>query len=149
MAMSDSLEVDDPARRAFLSKAAIFGGALTVGLVTLELAGQRENTEQQRARAVLEDPTIIKAEWIVSNHPEVQKGGLDVMPLPKAPVVRENKTKSNQLPVGYPIRGVLWKGQGEAEKGILSWVAFKYRTDPNDTKDVVGFVPLDCLTPKV
>lgn len=149
--MSDSLEVDDPARRAFLSKAAFLGGALTVGLVTLELAGQRENTEQQRARAVLEDPTIIKAEWVVSNHPEVQKDGLAVMPLPKSPVVRENKTKSNQLPVGHPISGVLWKGQGgqEAEKGILSWVAFKYKTDPNDTKDVVGFVPLDCLTPRV
>ncbi|TSC90255.1 MAG: hypothetical protein G01um10145_359 [Microgenomates group bacterium Gr01-1014_5] len=117
------------------------------GVVLLELAGQRENTEQQRARVVLEDPTIIKTEWIVSNHPEIPEGGLAVRPLPKSQSAGENNIK--QLPAGYLIKGVLWKGQGgQAEKGILSWVAFKYRTDPNDTKDLVGFVPLDCLTPK-
>ena len=66
MTMSDSREVDDPARRLFLGRAALLGSALAVGLITLELAGQRENAEQQRARTVLEDPTIIKAEWVVS-----------------------------------------------------------------------------------
>ncbi len=149
MAMSDSREVDDPARRLFLRNTALFCGALIAGVVLLELAGQRENTEQQRARVVLEDPTIIKTEWVVSNHPEILEGGLAVRPLPKAQSAGENNIK--QLPAGYLIRGVLWKGQGgqEAEKGILSWVAFKYRTDSNDTKDVVGFVPLDRLTPKV
>ena len=66
MTMSDSREVDDPARRLFLRNTALLGSALAVGLITLELAGQRENAEQQRARTVLEDPTIIKAEWVVS-----------------------------------------------------------------------------------
>jgi len=44
--MSDSREVDDPARRLFLGRAALLGSALSVGLIT-SLPG-KEKTQNSR-----------------------------------------------------------------------------------------------------